>query len=297
MDESREDLSYDKYFNLYPKKTIPDYILELTQQTAHLSSLLRVLEIEKYLGISFSEFFHLYRKFHPSFALDFENFTSHIKMEIRRQRNTLSYQNKNHYKRLHSITKFCVCGFCRFLFQVFDLNWDKLSIKHSQKSYFSNSSTHPSTTQPRKYFERKPIEPSSSAVPPPETPPTVNRVMNNLLSSPKLFPSSKSTSISSSSSFSTPSPPSSESPIYSTPSTPASTNSTSDKTPLLKPMVVQPLLDLANIDFDFISTQSDDSLFPTTIEDLLKDNLHLRDNIYLDSNDILNNNEVDLIEF
>lgn len=76
----------------------------------------QLLFIRMHFQPSFNEFIATYEQRVNWVNTPIRKIIMHIKIEIQRTRHNLSYYNKQHYKRLHSIVNFCECSLCTYLF-------------------------------------------------------------------------------------------------------------------------------------------------------------------------------------
>jgi hypothetical protein len=130
-------LFYPLSKEFYPQ--IGDYLQQIRNAVIHLSIYEQFDRIQKYLGEHFASFFELYRSEVICSILTLDIILDHLRMEMRRLKQHLSYSKRKDYKRLHSITKFCDCGLCRSLFKSLNLDWNAI-LAHPKNKGHSKSS-------------------------------------------------------------------------------------------------------------------------------------------------------------
>lgn len=72
--------------------------------------------IKLHLGSLFQEFFVTFEEHENINNFDISDILSHAKMINRKIRSNLCANNPKHYKRLHSIVKYCPCKYCTVTF-------------------------------------------------------------------------------------------------------------------------------------------------------------------------------------
>jgi len=112
-------------------KDLIDYVKQLSEfASKQPTNYLKVCTVNTHVSpvlLVFIEDYNLYYDI-TSDNFPFCIFMQHIHMELRRKRSHLNYRNPKHRIRLHSITNFCSCLYCRHLFRHVPCPWPDLAI-------------------------------------------------------------------------------------------------------------------------------------------------------------------------